>query len=55
MRKLFSTLGIITLLAGNLMATPPIPPSPESVPVFGIPVIAAGIIGYGIYKIAKKK
>ena len=56
MKKL---LGIITLLgtAAVVWAQPGPPPSPETVPVgfIAIPVIAVGAIGYGIYKIAKKK
>ncbi len=56
MRKLLTALGLMTVMVGNVMAVPPTPPSPESVPIgpLAIPVIAAGVVGYGIYKIVKK-
>ncbi|MBN2543611.1 hypothetical protein JXI42_12165 [bacterium] len=56
MKKL---LGIVTLVLSSTVvwAQPSPPPSPDAVPVglIAIPVIAVGAIGYGIYKIAKKK
>ena len=56
MRRLLTATGITMVFAGSLFAVPPIPPSPESVPIgpLAIPIVAAGVIGYGIYKILKK-
>ncbi|MBN1756293.1 hypothetical protein JW877_08790 [bacterium] len=52
-------LGIITLLGSftALWAQPGPPHSPETVPIglIAIPVIAVGAVGYGVYRIIKKK
>ena len=54
MKKL---IALLPILAAPLFAQPSPPPSAESVPVglIAIPVIAAGAVGYGVYRIVKKK
>ncbi len=56
MQRLLTALCLGMVFVGELFAVPPIPPSPEAVPVgpLAIPVIAAGVIGYAVYRILKK-
>ncbi len=56
MKKMMASMISLGLLLGSAYAVPPPPHSPESVPIgpLAVPLIAAGAIGYGVYKIIKK-
>lgn len=56
MKRLVGSLISLTLMIGLAYAVPPPPHSPESVPVgpLAIPLIAAGVVGYGVYKLIRK-
>jgi|GEM_PF-2605994 hypothetical protein len=56
MKRLLGSMVVLALLVGGAFAVPPPPHSPESVPIgpLAIPLIAAGAVGYGVYKLIKK-
>jgi hypothetical protein len=58
MRKLFYSALVLALGVSPIIAQPPPPIGPRSIPVGGellIPIIAIAGIGYGIYKLRSKK
>lgn len=56
MKRMIGAVISLGLLLGNAFAVPPPPHSPESVPIgpLAVPLIAAGAIGYGVYKLIRK-
>jgi hypothetical protein len=58
MRKLFYGAIALALAVSPIIAQPPPPIGPRSIPVGGellIPIITIAGIGYGIYKLRSKK